>query len=78
MRKALAATPEIKLVLDRGVPGNTTDYTLLVNNIDALKPDAVFEFGYPANEIAFLRAMQDNDTKFKWLFTGVRPDRACR
>lgn len=69
VRKALAATPEIKLVLDRGVPGNTTDYTLLVNNIDALKPDAVFEFGYPANEIAFLRAMQDNDTKFKWLFT---------
>ncbi len=69
VRKAVAANPDLKLVFDRGVPANTTDYTLLVNNIDALKPDAVFEFGYPANEIAFLRAMQDNDTKFKFLFT---------
>ena len=69
VRKALEATPAIKVVFDRGVPANTTDYTLLVNNMDSLKPDAVFEFGYPANEIAFLHAMQDNDTKFKFLFT---------
>lgn len=68
-RKAIAATPELKLVVDRGVPANTTDYTLLVNNIAAAKPDALLEYGYPANEIAFLRALQDNDTKFKLLFT---------
>ena len=70
MRKAVAATPELKLVFDRGVPANTTDYTLLVNNVEAAKPDALLEFGYPANEIAFLHAMQDNGTKFKFLFTG--------
>ena len=70
VRKAVAATPELKLVFDRGVPANTTDYTLLVNNVEAAKPDALLEFGYPANEIAFLHAMQDNDTKFKFLFTG--------
>ena len=69
VRKAIAATPELKLVFDRGVPANTTDYTLLVNNVAATKPDAVFEFGYTANEIAFLHALQDNDTKFKWMFT---------
>ena len=69
VRKAVAAAPDLKLVFDRGVPANTTDYTLLVNNIAALKPDAVFEFGYPANEIAFLHALQDNDTKFPFLFT---------
>ena len=70
VRKAVAANPDLKIVFDRGVPANTTDYTLLVNNMDSLKPDAVFEFGYPANEIAFLHALQDNDTKFKFLFTG--------
>jgi branched-chain amino acid transport system substrate-binding protein len=70
VRKAVQANPDLKLVFDRGVPGNTTDYTLLVNNVEAAKPDALLEFGYPANEIAFLHALQDNDTKFKFLFTG--------
>ena len=70
VREALKAHPEIKLVFDNGVPTNTTDYTVLVNNMAAAKPDAVFEFGYPTNELAFLRALQDNDTKFKFLFTG--------
>ncbi len=69
VRKAVQANPELKLVFDRGVPANTTDYTLLVNNVEAAKPDALLEFGYPANEIAFLHAMQDNDSKFKFLFT---------
>ncbi len=70
VRKAVQETPGLRLVFDRGVPANTSDYTLLVNNVAALKPDAVLEFGYPVNEIAFLRALQDNDSKFKWLFTG--------
>ena len=69
-RKAAEATPGLKIVFDRGVPGNTTDYTLLVNNVAAAQPDAVLEYGYPANEIAFLHALQDNGTKFKFLFTG--------
>ena len=70
VRKAVQANPDLKLVFDRGIPVNTTDYTLLVNNVGAAKPDALLEFGYPANEIAFLHAMQDNDSKFKFLFTG--------
>ncbi|MGI4954208.1 MAG: ABC transporter substrate-binding protein, partial [Janthinobacterium lividum] len=69
VRKAVQAMPELKLVFDRGVPVSTTDYTLLVNNVAAAKPDALLEFGYPANEIAFLHAMQDNGSKFKFLFT---------
>ena len=68
-RKAAQATPGLSLVFDRGIPVNTSDYTLLVNNIAAAKPDAVLEFGYAPNEIAFLRALQDNETKFKFLFT---------
>lgn len=70
VRKAVQANKDLKLVFDRGVPANTTDYTLLVNNVDAAKPDALLEFGYPANEIAFLHAMQDNGSKFPFLFTG--------
>ncbi len=70
VRKAVEATPALKLVFDRGVPANTTDYTLLVNNVSAAQPDAFLEFGYPANEIAFLHALQDNGAKFKFLFTG--------
>ena len=70
VRKAVQATPALSLAFDRGVPANTTDYTLLVNNVQAAQPDAVLEFGYPANEIAFLHALQDNGTKFKFLFTG--------
>lgn len=70
VRKAVQAVPDLKLVFDRGVPASTTDYTLLVNNVAASKPDALLEFGYPANEIAFLHAMQDNDSKFRFLFTG--------
>ena len=70
VRKAVEANPNLKLVFDRGVPANTTDYTLLVNNVEASQPDALLEFGYPANEIAFLRALQDNGSKFKFLFTG--------
>lgn len=70
VRKAVQANKDVKLVFDRGVPANTTDYTLLVNNVEAAQPDALLEFGYPANEIAFLHAMQDNGSKFKFLFTG--------
>jgi branched-chain amino acid transport system substrate-binding protein len=69
VRRAIAAVPELKLVFDRGIPTSTSDYTVLVNNVQVAKPDAVLEFGYPANEIAFLRALQDNDIKFKFLFT---------
>lgn len=69
VRRAVAAVPELKLVFDRGIPTSTSDYTVLVNNVQAAKPDALLEFGYPANEIAFLRSLQDNDAKFKFMFT---------
>lgn len=69
VRKVIQETPGLTIAFDRGVPVSTTDYTLLINNVEATKPDAFLEFGYPANEIAFLHALQDNGTKFKFLFT---------
>jgi branched-chain amino acid transport system substrate-binding protein len=69
IRKAIQADSGLKIVFDRGIPANTTDYTVLVNDVAAAKPDAFFEFGYPANELAFLRALQDNGIKFNFLYT---------
>lgn len=58
----------LELVYDKGVPTNTTSYTVLINNIQAAHPDAVVELGYPTNDISFLRNLQDSGVKFKLLF----------
>ena len=60
---------KIKIVYDQGVPTSTTNYTVLINNIAAHKPDAVIELGFPNNEIAFLRNLQDSGDTFRYLFT---------
>jgi branched-chain amino acid transport system substrate-binding protein len=59
----------VELVFDEGVPTETSNYTVLLNNIRAANPDAVIHLGYPSNDIAFLRNVQDNGIKFKFLFT---------
>ena len=58
----------IEIVLDQGVPTETSNYTVLLNNIRAANPDAVIHLGYAPNDIAFLRNVQDSGTKFKFLF----------
>jgi branched-chain amino acid transport system substrate-binding protein len=67
----------IELVYDEGVPTETSNYTVLLNNIRATNPDAVLALGYASNDIAFLRNVQDSGTKFKMLFCiypGVEAD----
>jgi len=59
----------VELVFDEGVPTETSNYTVLLNNIRAANPDAVIHLGYPSNDIAFLRNVQDSGIKFKFLFT---------
>jgi branched-chain amino acid transport system substrate-binding protein len=58
----------VELVFDEGVPTETSNYTVLLNNIRASNPDAVIHLGYPSNDIAFLRNVQDSGIKFKFLF----------
>lgn len=58
----------ITVVYDQGVPTDTTNYSVLVHNIKALAPDAVVQFGYPNNDISFLRAIQGSGVKFKFVF----------
>jgi branched-chain amino acid transport system substrate-binding protein len=60
--------PNIQIVYDNGVPTDTSSYTVLINNIRASSPDAVLEFGYAPNDIAFVRGLQDAGVKFKMLF----------
>ncbi len=58
----------IEIVYDQGVPTNTSNYTVLINNIAAANPDAVIVLGYTGNDIAFLRNLQDSGQKFPFLF----------
>jgi branched-chain amino acid transport system substrate-binding protein len=58
----------IEIVYDQGVPTETTNYTVIINNISNADPDAVITFGYAPNDIAFLRNVQDVGTNFKMLF----------
>lgn len=58
----------LEFVYDQGVPTSTSNYTVLLNNIMATKPDAVIQLGYPNNDIAFLRNLGDSGASFKWLF----------
>ncbi len=60
---------KLDIVYDQGVPTSTPNYTVLLNNIAAAKPDAVVELGYVGNDIAFLRNLQDSGYKFRFLFT---------
>lgn len=57
-----------EFVYDQGVPTATSNYTVLINNIAAAKPDAVIALGYPNNDIAFLRNLGDSGQAFKFLF----------
>ncbi len=59
----------IEIVYDQGVPTETTNYTVIINNINNTNPDAVITFGYAPNDIAFLRNVQDVGVNFKMLFS---------
>src|ERR1700694_1813803 len=63
------ANAGVEFAFDQGVPTETSNYTVLLNNIRASKPDAVVHLGYAPNDIAFLRNLQDSGIKFKFLFS---------
>lgn len=58
----------VEIVFDQGVPTNTSNYTVLINNLANAKPDAVVELGYIGNDVAFLRNLQDSGQQFKFVF----------
>ena len=69
LRGFLKKAGKIKIVYYHGVPTSTSNYTVLLNNIAAKNPDAVLELGYPGNDIAFLRNLQDSGETFPFVFS---------
>jgi branched-chain amino acid transport system substrate-binding protein len=58
----------IEIVYDQGIPTETTNYTVTINNIRNAQPDAVIHLGYAPNDIALLRNIGQVGVKFKMLF----------
>lgn len=58
----------IEIVYDQGIPTETTNYTVTINNIRNAQPDAVIHLGYAPNDIALLRNVSQVGVKFKMLF----------
>lgn len=59
----------IKPVYDHSVPTSESNYTILLHTIAASNPDAVLEFGYAPNDIAFLKALDQSGLHFPMVFT---------
>ena len=51
------------------VPTSESNYTILLHTVAATNPDAVLEFGYAPNDIAFLRALSQSGLHFNMTFT---------
>jgi len=59
----------IDIVYYHAVPTNTSNYSIILHNIKAKNPNAVIEFGYPNNDIAFLQNLESSGLKFNMVFT---------
>jgi branched-chain amino acid transport system substrate-binding protein len=77
-RKTLAKLhAPLKIVFDQGIPTSTADYAVLISRLTAAHPDFVLELGYPSNDIAFLRGLEDTGAHFRGVFAnypGWEPD----
>lgn len=58
----------LEIVYDQGIPTETTNYNVILNNIQATQPDAVIHLGYAPNDIAILKNIQDVGIKFPMFF----------
>lgn len=67
--KATLVAGGVTPVYYHGVPTTESNYTVLLHTIAAHRPDAVIEFGYPPNDIAFLRTLSGSGLHFKMVFT---------
>lgn len=68
----------VKTVLDKhhvtisyyqGTPTTTSSYSSIISSIAATKPDAVVEFGFLTNDIAFLNQLHSSGQHFNFVYT---------
>ena len=67
--KSVLAKGGVTPVYYNGVPTTESNYAILLHTIAAQNPDAVIEFGYAPNDIAFLRDLSSSGLHFKMTFT---------
>ncbi|HEV2376400.1 MAG TPA: ABC transporter substrate-binding protein [Streptosporangiaceae bacterium] len=67
--KGFLAAGGVTPVYYQGVPTTQSDYSSLLASIKAKNPDAVLEFGYPNNDIAFLNEVKALGMHFPFLLT---------
>ncbi|MGH7120936.1 MAG: ABC transporter substrate-binding protein [Acetobacteraceae bacterium] len=67
--KSLLEKGGVTPVYFRAVPTSESNYLVLLHTMAATHPDAVIEFGYPENDIAFLRALSSSGLHFNMVFT---------
>lgn len=58
----------LKPVYFQGTATDTSSYASLVAAINASGAESVFEFGYPANDMSFLRALKSASKAYKYVF----------
>lgn len=67
--KSVLAQGGVTPVYFNGVPTTESNYAVLLHSVAATRPDAVFEFGYAPNDIAFLRDLSSSGLHFNMTFT---------
>ncbi len=67
--KAKLGAAGIEPVYYHSVPTSTRNYSSLIRVLQSHHPDAVIEFGYDANDIAFLKGLKSSGTHFNMVFT---------
>ncbi len=67
--KAVLAKGGVTPVYYHAVPTTESNYTILLHTIKAANPQAVLEFGYAPNDIAFLRGLHQSGLHFDMTFT---------
>jgi len=67
--KSVLAKGGVTPVYYNGVPTTESNYAVLLHTIAAQRPDAVLEFGYAPNDIAFLRDLASSGLHFNMTFT---------
>jgi branched-chain amino acid transport system substrate-binding protein len=67
--KSVLAKGGVQPIYYNGVPTDESNYAILLHTIAAQHPDAVIEFGYAPNDIAFLRDYASSGLHFNMTFT---------
>ena len=67
--KSVLADGHVTPVYYNGVPTSNSNYAILLHTMAAQRPDAVLEFGYAPNDIAFLRDLASSGLHFNMTFT---------